>query len=810
MDKHGLLKRLLTMVAGTLIVCSCSVGKYLPEGGKLLQHNQLNATMTDGSEVTPEVKRALSGASQFFYQQPNKRLLFMPMGLWLYCTTNPDDSSGWANFWRNQGEPPVVYNQMAAQQTAQQLQTLMKTKGCFNSTVTVDTIHEGEDGVTVRYNVKASLRRKIDEVGFFSRQPDLDSLLKQWSVESLLKEGSYYDQDLMTAEQTRIATNLKNEGYYHASREMIRFYVDTNYDPELLSVMVTARMERRWEGDSAVDVPLQKYHLDKVYLYPNVSSAEGQQARLDTLVYSYEGRLGMHDYYFVHNGIISPKPRTICQSLYLYGGQQFRPRAVSASTQSLLGLHNYKYVDISFEESPASSDSNRLLNARIRMLNNTRHRLSLSLELTNTSDFGKSGNLFTSGNLGVGTTLGYQNNNLFGGAEMLNVEGNLLIDLPKNVFGSKTSDFYQTFSAFEAGFGTTLDLPSFVLPFSNYLKMSFNRPHTLVGLNANYLFRKMIIPKVEGFSEQTDETLEQVRVGASFGYSWTHRRRHQHKLLPMNLSFAHLISGDLYYLYLFNQTNDLKFLFMIYDYVLLNTHYEYTFTDQTVGVRSDFDYVHISLETAGNVLNMISIITGYTDRVGDDRPLEFYQYVRFETEYKRYIYFGKKSTLVLRALAGLGLPYGHSVGLPYEKMFVGGGPTTMRGWSLRRLGTGLLRTSEVEYALGLGEVQVVANVETRFPLVGIFEGAVFCDAGNVWNYTDWGLSPRSTFNVKELLQGVAWDAGLGLRLVLPIMVLRLDVALPLYDPGYREGMRWLNKHWSWKKVVLNLGINYPF
>ena len=81
MNKHGLLKRFLTMVAGTLILCSCSVGKYLPEGGKLLQHNQLNATMTDGSEVTPEVKRALSGASQFFYQQPNKRFLFMPMGL---------------------------------------------------------------------------------------------------------------------------------------------------------------------------------------------------------------------------------------------------------------------------------------------------------------------------------------------------------------------------------------------------------------------------------------------------------------------------------------------------------------------------------------------------------------------------------------------------------------------------------------------------------------------------------------------------------------------------------------------------------
>ena len=109
------------------------------------------------------------------------------------------------------------------------------------------------------------------------------------------------------------------------------------------------------------------------------------------------------------------------------------------------------------------TDSNRLLDAKIRMLNNNRHKLSLSLELTNTSDFGNAeSNFLTSGNVGLGTTLGYQNNNLFGGAELLNVEGSLLFDLPKNVFSGSGKDFYNTFASFENNLNITLDLPSFL------------------------------------------------------------------------------------------------------------------------------------------------------------------------------------------------------------------------------------------------------------------------------------------------------------------------------------------------------------
>ncbi len=93
---------------------SCSVDKYLQPGQKVLYRNEVNVVMADSSKVKPEVSEALSNVRQFYYQTPNKRFLFMPLRMRLYCSTNPDDSSGWSNFWRNQGEAPEVYDPLAA------------------------------------------------------------------------------------------------------------------------------------------------------------------------------------------------------------------------------------------------------------------------------------------------------------------------------------------------------------------------------------------------------------------------------------------------------------------------------------------------------------------------------------------------------------------------------------------------------------------------------------------------------------------------------------------------------------------------
>ena len=87
---------------------------------------------------------------------------------------------------------------------------------------------------------------------------------------------------------------------------------------------------------------------------------------------------------------------------------------------------------------------------------------------------------------------------------------------------------------------------------------------------------------------------------------------------------------------------------------------------------------------------------------------------------------------------------------------------------------------------------------------------MFADIGNVWMNYEWGIGSINTFSLSDIAQGIALDAGIGIRANISIVTLRIDIALPLYDPGYLPGDRWLPSHWGWDKISTHFGINYPF
>ncbi len=822
--KTNRLLYIIPIIIFAFSLTSCKVNKYVQGGQRVLHKSEIAISMADSSSVGSEIKSALANAPQYYVQKPNKKILFLPLMRMLYCIPNPDDSTLWGKLWRSAGEPPVIYDPHLATQTAVQLNTLLKTKGSFGSIVSVDTTHRGRSFVNVTYHVVASHRKTIDEVLFRSRQQDINTLLQQWKEESLLKEGDYYDQDLLLREQERIVTNLKNQGYYYAHKEMIHFTVDTTYDSQLMSITLNVSIPPNAEGKTGNNM-LHKYYIGDIYLYPNVSTAlRPQDHPFDTLVYQYKHLRGLSDLYFVHQDKISPSPKTLSRQLFIFPGMPYRPQIASNTSNSLLGLHNFKYIDINFEESPRSTDTLKLLDARIRLLNSRRHRVSLSFELTNASDFGASSdddNFITNGNLGIGTSVGYENNNLFGGAERFSLNGGLIFDFPKKVFNSEASSFYDIFANFEGDVTASLDLPSFVAPFAGNIVWQSIKPHTLLQVSYSYLFRNLKVPFDDGSGSifYSDTQLERLRLGGSFGYTWNHGSNVQHKLLPINLSYSKIISGDEYYQHLSLLTHDVQFLYQTLDFVLLNTHYEFTYTDQDLSRRKNFKYLHFSVETAGNILNWTADLLGREKQADSTDGIEFSQYFRVEGEYKQYFYIGQKSTLVLRAIGGFALPYGQSEYVPYEKMFTGGGPTTMRGWALRHLGPGQSNQAYSDYALGIAPIQLVFNIEQRFPLFGIFEGAFFTDIGNVWNWEDWGINTYSrsdaaatsyAFRPSTILKGMAVDAGFGLRAKISVITLRLDLALPVYDPNYEEGNRLFADHWKWSNLALNFGINYPF
>src|SRR6185503_5417776 len=97
--------------------------------------------------------------------------------------------------------------------------------------------------------------------------------------------------------------------------------------------------------------------------------------------------------------------------------------------------------------------------------------------------------------------------------------------------------------------------------------------------------------------------------------------------------------------------------------------------------------------------------------------------------------------------------------LPIQERFFNGGESTVRSFRESHLGP---RSPNGDPEGG--EFRNIFNVETRFPLFGPLQGALFVDAGNVGRKVeDYGF------------RDMRYAVGAGLRFALPIGPLRVDI-----------------------------------
>ena len=96
------------------------------------------------------------------------------------------------------------------------------------------------------------------------------------------------------------------------------------------------------------------------------------------------------------------------------------------------------------------------------------------------------------------------------------------------------------------------------------------------------------------------------------------------------------------------------------------------------------------------------------------------------------------------------------------------------------------------------------------------KGALFIDAGNIWMKDTLIFTPKGKLT-KDFIKEIAIDAGLGVRLDVKILIIRLDLGIPFYKPWLPEGDRWTfsdfdfgSSLWRKENLVWNLAIGYPF
>ena len=108
-------------------------------------------------------------------------------------------------------------------------------------------------------------------------------------------------------------------------------------------------------------------------------------------------------------------------------------------------------------------------------------------------------------------------------------------------------------------------------------------------------------------------------------------------------------------------------------------------------------------------------------------------------------------------------PMGEETEIPLLKRFFLGGSNEMRGWGVYELSP-LSASGEPVGGMSL----LTATAEARFPIFNRLRGAVFVEAGNVWQ-DPWTMR----------LGDLRYDAGPGLRFDTPFGLVRFDFGYQL-------------------------------
>ena len=157
-------------------------------------------------------------------------------------------------------------------------------------------------------------------------------------------------------------------------------------------------------------------------------------------------------------------------------------------------------------------------------------------------------------------------------------------------------------------------------------------------------------------------------------------------------------------------------------------------------------------------------------------------------------------------MGGVAYAFGNTNQVPFHKKFSAGGPNDLRGWRAYKRPTGMQLASDTLYTGGL---KLLTSLEYRFNVINKLKGAVFMDAGNIWELeVNNAIHEAANFNWADFTSEIAIDVGFGLRYDFQYFILRTDIGFPVREPNLGTQMQW--DKLNFKDSQLNIGLGYPF
>ncbi len=783
-------------VALGLTLSACNVTRLIPSDSYLLQRVKI-----EEDKSAPRAERVKSEeVTKYLRQKPNKHFLGTDFYAWIYLMADPGKDNWWNNLKRKMGEEPVLFNMRDTERSASNLKLYLDSRGYYSSKVDykVDTTYRRKRA-KVAYSLKQGKPYHISSISYDFKDQFLEPIILPDTVNTLLHKGDIFDISVLEAERERIALYLKDRGYYNFSVNNVEYLADTLSGDNKVGVKVIIKQNLTGynaRGEAIYDNNVV-YRLRNIDIIPHYNAAV---AKSETNYFERFDSIEFRGLNILFSGKQpTVRPKVLRGSIPLYPNYLYNYSQVSRTYANLMAMGYFKSARINFEEvsndlkqnlitlvgvdgkdknAPINYTRERYLDCNIYCTPALQQGIKAELEASTTSSF-----------YGLKAVVGYQNRNIFRGAEMLEVTGTAGYEYMKAPNSKKRH-------AMEFGVAAGLSFPRFLL--------------------ANYaLSNNILVPKTKfevSYNYQDRPYYQRGLSSISWIYSWRNRTNSSFVVRPIGINLVDVSYIDQKY---FNSLQNQYLKHSFQSQLIVAISGSYVLNKQYKSAPNNQTTLRANCELSGNLLNgLVHLFSkpaegeNYYKLLG----IRYSQYARADINASHKIMFGKVTALAARLYAGVAYAYGNSDAVPFDRLFYAGGSNSMRGWAPRTLGPGSSPApTNVVYPTQLGDMKLEANLEFRFPIWDMFHGATFLDLGNIWYIGREGVSypDSSVFHFNSFYKQLAFNTGIGLRLDIKFAILRLDWGIQLHNPNNPEGQRWIH-NFKWRNTSLNFGVGYPF
>lgn len=864
--KFALTKISLFIVLSGLFF-SCNAVKRVPEGSYLLTDNTILADSVKVKESgiysqlaqKPNPKIPLIGIpfglhvynladpypdstfNQWLYRKPNREKRLTK--LLSKKQVNEMDSIyvGFNNWLKENGDAPAIISNNKIERSIERLHRWYASYGYFNNEVTPEIIPNEKRAKRAELVYYVNRKKPYfvgDTIAEIISSPVVDSLFQRTKNNSFLKPGKQYAAADLVNERDRLTIQFRNSGLYHFDQEYIGFEADTINTGHKVNLTYIIPDRRITAQDSTYTVPFEIHNVGEVKIITD---------------YTYENRnkpfqdsINFNGYKLFSYGKMRYRPKAITDAISITPGSIFKDIDRTLTYNQLNDLRVFRYPNINYTEVTTDTTQNQL---DATILLSPRESFTLGADFDAFTSTIQQFGISFSGNMIF--------RNIFRGAEIFQISGRGSLGSSKDA----ADDSSGFFNISEFGGDARLTVPRIIFPLrTDRLIPKYMSPSTTFSVGAsaqnnigldrqtvngyfsyNWKPSKIVNYQLDVLNLQYVKNLNTINYFNVYRNSFDQlndvaQQTENHDPGAIDPSY-----------YTYNDNNELQLLIphgangfindvlngTINPIAEDNNGYNIVdniderkkrLTEDNLIFASNITYIHdtrdnikdnnfsrtrLKFEAAGNFLSGIASLANIQENSQGTHEVfnvVYSQYVKGEAEFIKHWELDYNNVVAFRSFAGLAIPYGNSNSIPFTRSYFAGGANDNRGWKAYNLGPG---SSGNKDEFNEANFKIALNAEYRFTILGAFKGAIFIDAGNIWNLMDNITDEESVFDGFADLKELGVASGLGLRYDFGFFVFRLDTGFKTHNPAKPVGERWF-KEYNLKNAVYNIGINYPF